>query len=54
MDYAPRTAFREFFGGKSTEAQACLGFKFQEIEEISVEGRGNRIKFIPLSDSVGV
>jgi hypothetical protein len=38
----------QFFWGKSPEAQACKGFEMLQIEGVSVEGRGNRIKPIPL------
>ncbi len=38
----------EFLGGKSPQAQACKDFEMLEIEGVSVEGRGNRIKPIPL------
>jgi len=43
-----RMIMSHFFGGKSPEAKACKGFEMSQIEEISVEGRGNRIKPIPL------
>jgi hypothetical protein len=43
-----RAVLLEFLGGKSPQAQACKGFEMLEIERIAVEGRGNRIKPIPL------
>jgi hypothetical protein len=43
-----RTALLEFLRGKSPQAQACKGFEMLEIEGVSVEGRGNQIKPIPL------
>ncbi len=47
-----RNSLLDFLKGKSTEAQSCQGFSLLEIEEISVEGRGNRIKPIPLKVAV--
>jgi len=44
----PRNSLLEVLRGKSPEAQACKGFEMLEIEGVSVEGGGNRIKPIPL------
>lgn len=34
-------AFREFLGGKSTQAQSCQGFSFREIE--SIQGKNGAV-----------